>query len=208
MSPSAVVLKLNRPRQTRGTWRHALESAWSAWERTVCSAEGRLEPTTSGLVRCLSALVPKCGQKESKRTGGEAETSVYILIKENWTLLHQGLVPLPSHETSKHIDNLGASIRVPCLLRSFSSQRWQITVHTLCLIGNLPERQEANWFEWHKTKTTLTSGMCSVPQSYRTYATLEVTEAVLSLCGSSRVSQEQGWSSEDGKGALCSPPVV
>lgn len=41
-----------------------------------------------------------------------------------------------------------------CLLRSFSSQRWQITVHTLCLTGNLPERQEANWFEWHKTKTT------------------------------------------------------
>lgn len=81
MSPSAVVLKPHPPRQSREP-SHALETAWMAWERAVCSAEGRLNPT-SGLMRCLSALVPKRGQKESKTTGEGAETSVYILIKEN-----------------------------------------------------------------------------------------------------------------------------
>lgn len=69
-------------------------------------------------------------------------------------LLSQVLVPLLFHKNSLQLQGLHfRSVSSHLIL---FSKVTDFSPH----IHNPPERQEANWFEWHTIKTTLASGMC------------------------------------------------
>lgn len=133
---------------------------WLEKEQSALLREGRRGPT-SGLVSCLPALVSKCGQKQEKDRG-EAATSVYILIKNVGTSSPRSLYSSISWKQRTANASASSAFCVASGHSLLKGGRFQSTY--FASQTTLLRDKKANWFEWHKAKTTLSSGMCSAPQ--------------------------------------------
>lgn len=179
----------------------ARESAWLAWEGTVCSPAGRKARTHlwPGELSPSPSLQMWPETRKGQRGGCNICVHSYQKCGHFFTE-----VSLLVHLMKTTYGKRQCLLCILCRLRSFSSQRWQIPVHILCLTDYPPERQESQlvWMAQSQDHPQFWNVLCSsvrttIPVPHQKWQRLSFPCVVQTLCLRNRVGP-RGWGGSSG----------